>query len=1007
MPSLQHLLVLLLVSTSASSIEEDSGGGILKTFLDYETTIFEAAQANNVSRVQSVSVVESDNNKIPYCHFAFTMPYSGFRPDRIPLQNGVFQGMAAVMLAIEHLNTGNGTLVKQLDGLDETCPMKFSAEFFDTGLSQIEAVDQIIQIMSRGNTEVVDDEDTSWTGPTSKLLPSAYIGAARSAVSIPTSIITGLGGYPQISPMSTSTQLEDTSQFPLFGRTVPSDAGTAIPAILYLHQVLGVKHLAVLHVNDSYGNAYALGLQLAAAEYAPEMVIQSYDFPFEATPEIISKTVSLLKQTQFRYFFGIFFSTVHYDPIMTEAYHQGIAGTGDHNWIFSDSVSTSVFADGFEVGSPLHFASRGSSRIGAVGGVPGIPKYDLFLHSMMDLDNPHDIDLIQSRHPTYPKEPDYEPYQIEQDNDFFGKATAAVVPFLFDAVIALGLASCQLASTASGNNNTYFSGQEHFDTYKTMNFDGATGSNIYDSDTGSRIAESARFTLLNFVEDGIIEDENDADADNMATSKQMMKIKTVETDLFQDGQWTQVQPHIFNDGSTTPSPDLPPLDIENNYLGTALRAVGLSMTILIVTLSFASSLWTQINGRYRVVRASQPIFLHLITFGCALMGSSILFLSLDDEVVSTQVCTSFCISFPWFLCFGWICVFSALFAKTRRVNKIFHNPNTLKRIKVTVWDVMASVLCLMTLATVVLTLWTILQPPTWNREVSSFDPFGREFETKGSCNYEDGIAFVVTLGVLLLGILVYAVYEAYVARNVSTEFAESEYIAVLLATILLVSFLGIPVMIIAGDEPRARFFVSAAIIFIICMATLLLIFVPKIYANKWSQERASIEFKGDPSQNLRANNGQVGSRPRISVSGLVWNNASAVSSTGSDREGKDDSTSDGIEVLHHPKEIDEMRQQISDLQTQNKTLISQVSRMRSLHTKTQSRLNLVQSLEGERSLSLKAVLATAAVEESPADEECVKLVSAESEDPRNITETSRTSSAVSIDMAGEMQGGSL
>ena len=65
------------------------------------------------------------------------------------------------------------------------------------------------------------------------------------------SIVTGLFGYPQISGASTSVDLDDTVQFPLFGRTVPSDQGNAIPIIIYLRNVLEIKHLTVINVNDA------------------------------------------------------------------------------------------------------------------------------------------------------------------------------------------------------------------------------------------------------------------------------------------------------------------------------------------------------------------------------------------------------------------------------------------------------------------------------------------------------------------------------------------------------------------------------------------------------------------------------------------------------------------------------------------------------------------------------------------------------------------------------------
>jgi len=215
---------------------------------------------------------------------------------------------------------------------------------------------------------------------------------------------------------------------------------------------------------------YALGLQLAAAKYAPDMVVRSYDFPFEITPDIVKRTIKRLKDTQFRYFFGVIFSTVHYNPFMTEAYRQGIAGTGEHNWMFSDSVSTSIFLDTFEVGSPLQLASLGATRIGAVGGVPGISRYDLFLESMNDLGRTQsDINYIQSKHPTYPSEPNHKPLQIADDPRFFEKSSAGVVPFLYDAAIALGLAACE-----STKNHAYFDGRTHLDTFKNTTFD-ATG----------------------------------------------------------------------------------------------------------------------------------------------------------------------------------------------------------------------------------------------------------------------------------------------------------------------------------------------------------------------------------------------------------------------------------------------------------------------------------------------------------------------------------------------------
>ena len=47
---------------------------------------------------------------------------------------------------------------------------------------------------------------------------------------------------------------------------------------------------------------------------------------------------------------------------------------------------------------------------------------------------------------------------------------------------------------------------------------------------------------------------------------------------------------------------------------------------------------------------------------------------------------------------------------------------------------------------------------------------------------------------------------------------------------LLVSFVGVPTMIIVSDEPKAKYFVLTSIIFVLCTAVLLFIFIPKVLA---------------------------------------------------------------------------------------------------------------------------------------------------------------------------------
>ena len=62
------------------------------------------------------------------------------------------------------------------------------------------------------------------------------------------------------------------------------------------------------------------------------------------------------------------------------------------------------------------------------------------------------------------------------------------------------------------------------------------------------------------------------------------------------------------------------------------------------------------------------------------------------------------------------------------------------------------------------------------------------------------------LGVTNLGALCVAFVEAYLARNISVELSESAYIMKAIGLILLVFFMGIPVIIIAKDNVSTKWF---------------------------------------------------------------------------------------------------------------------------------------------------------------------------------------------------------
>lgn len=127
---------------------------------------------------------EEKDETIAICHISGILPFT--QGDFSPNLNA-HEDAANIALAIHHLNIGYGGMVPEVSGLNQRCPIRFTTEMADT---------QFEGGVTLGH--VIDQTSRDPTGP--EPVPCAFIGAYRSAVSIPMSIVTGLLGYPQVSP---------------------------------------------------------------------------------------------------------------------------------------------------------------------------------------------------------------------------------------------------------------------------------------------------------------------------------------------------------------------------------------------------------------------------------------------------------------------------------------------------------------------------------------------------------------------------------------------------------------------------------------------------------------------------------------------------------------------------------------------------------------------------------------------------------------------------------------
>ncbi|CAB9528080.1 Gamma-aminobutyric acid (GABA) B receptor [Seminavis robusta] len=299
---------------------------------------------------------------------------------------------------------------------------------------------------------------------------------------------------------------------------------------------------------------------------------------------------------------------------------------------------------------------------------------------------------------------------------------------------------------------------------------------------------------------------------------------------------------------------------EKNHLGRGIRGVGYCIYAFILVVAGGLMYWVHVNRDERIVKASQPEFLIAICFGCVVLASAIIPMSLDDGVLEEDGgcvgctcagCDVACMSSPWLYAMGFVIIFASLFSKIWRMNRLISGAAHFRRLKLSARDVIVPLVVLLSLNLIFLVVWTAVDPMYWER--------GRrcgadEFTSYGVCRIgKTKVSVVMGLLVILVDSLALfmANYQAYKARNFSTEYSESKYIALAMMCILQVLMVGVPLSFLVTDSPPAWFLIRVFIAAIVTLSVLLLMFIPKIQKLREATEkkRQSLKRREEAAQN--------------------------------------------------------------------------------------------------------------------------------------------------------------
>ena len=278
---------------------------------------------------------------------------------------------------------------------------------------------------------------------------------------------------------------------------------------------------------------------------------------------------------------------------------------------------------------------------------------------------------------------------------------------------------------------------------------------------------------------------------------------------------------VYRDG-TTDEPDDYREYVNENFLSTGVRIMGLFLMSIAWLLAFAALIALQIFTKDAVVQRAQPFFLKMLCYGSIIMSSAIFTLSWDEGAgwSDTQLDVA-CALTPWFFFVGQIVTFCALFTKLWRVDKVLQ----FKRRAVTVSNVMKPSLALLAVSISILIAWTVVDPWTWVRKVTSELPA----ERYGQCTSKYFAAWFGPLVLLLFVAEVLTMYFAWKTADIPNDFRDSG--AVMYASFAQIQSwaIGVPMLVVLGTSSSdATYFGRIFLIWIFAVSSVVVVVGPKL-----------------------------------------------------------------------------------------------------------------------------------------------------------------------------------
>jgi ABC-type branched-subunit amino acid transport system substrate-binding protein len=757
----------------------------------------------NTSSVISVMNDSTRSRSIRLAHLLSIMPSSHVSDGkRTPTYNYIYLE-AAGFLAMHHFNERTSSVLPNLPERLGSCNVYLTMDMKDSMFSPVQAARHLFN----ANNDVTHHHSLQRPKPVS------ILGSYRSAVSFPLSVLSGALGIPHMNCASTSSVMDNKDQSPTFMRTVPTNAVDAEAAVLYFRDHLQISHFGVLFVRDAYGSQFASDLGAACATNNITMTMVSYE---DGDMLSIRNAMQMLKNYGLRYLFGVISAApTTIKLLVNEAKNAGIMGNSDYSWLFAEG--------GFPLMEPGFYqttlqasvkADRDIARaISGAGFIILSPARHIpFEQAMAEMGNDKElVDYYISKH-DHPATFD----------GFDFQSTPHLYQYLnYDAVMALGIALCDA-------EEEFIKDEELLHQVKSTQFDGVSGPVSFHPVTGTRMSDGVSFAVIN-----LLVTVSDHEIRFESRSSASIDLSTGNIDV--------ISPFIYADDSTIPPLEMPKLEQDFNLVPLGVRAFIWSLSGLVILLSIGFALWTYRYRNKNIVRAAQPLFLFMSCVGTLLMAASIIPMSLQEPVSETGLDIA-CMAVPWLFITGFGTASSSLLCKSIRINSVFTQSLSMRRVTIKPRDVLFPFVLITSVNTLLLLCWTLVAPSEWIRsDLDNFDKYGRSIESVGYCGYNEEGSQRVFICILLFVNVVYTIignYQSYLTRNMPSDFNETFYIALSMASILESFLIGIPILFVSTTI-QVDLTVQSVLVAFLCLAIQFPLFVAKLMIRNHASQNVS------------------------------------------------------------------------------------------------------------------------------------------------------------------------